>query len=49
MLDKYSTEKWTAVAPLRRGGEFHLVAIENGGDVTFRATVTNPGLTILFR
>lgn len=49
MLDEYSTEKWTTAAPLRRGGEFHVFAIESGGDVTFRATVTNPGLMILFR
>lgn len=49
MLDAYSTENWTTVAPLRRGGEFHVVAVENGDDVTFRATVTNPGLMIIFR
>ena len=49
MLDEYSTANWTTAAPLRRGGEFHVVAIENGDDVTFKATVTNPGLMILVR
>ena len=51
MLEEYSTAGWTLAAPLRaRGTTFKFVAHDNGDDtVTFKVTVTNPGLVILFR